>query len=147
MRFYKQLVKHDPDNGRYGDCFRTCLACLLNVPPEDVPHFLAEGNDAFWPAVTEWLSHHKLSLFHVPFSGDDLQGLFRSMQHLNPDLLYLLAGKSPRGVNHQVIAQGDRILHDPSTEGGGLVGPCVEDGMYWVGLLVPSFIHQGDHHG
>ena len=39
MEFYKQLNEHNPDEGVYGDCYRTAIGCLLNIPPEFVPHF------------------------------------------------------------------------------------------------------------
>lgn len=39
MTPYKQLYGHNPDQGIFGDCFRTALGCLLNLPPEKVPHF------------------------------------------------------------------------------------------------------------
>jgi len=35
----KQTIIHNPDNGMYGDCFRACVASLLEKPIEKVPHF------------------------------------------------------------------------------------------------------------
>ena len=40
MKFYKQLHKHDPDNGVWGDCHRTAIGCLLDIEPELIPNFL-----------------------------------------------------------------------------------------------------------
>ena len=39
MTPHKQLIKHDPENGQWGDCGRTAIACLLDLHPSDVPHF------------------------------------------------------------------------------------------------------------
>ena len=45
MIFHSQLIKHDPDNGQWGDCFRTCIACIFNVHNvTDVPHFGTMGH-------------------------------------------------------------------------------------------------------
>ena len=39
MRPQQQKFKHDPANGSYGDCFRTALACILDLDRDEVPHF------------------------------------------------------------------------------------------------------------
>ena len=36
----KQKYKHDPDNGIFGDCYRTCLAYILGLDRDDVPHYV-----------------------------------------------------------------------------------------------------------
>ena len=39
MKELKQLNLHRPEEGLIGDCFRTCIACLLDMPaPDHVPH-------------------------------------------------------------------------------------------------------------
>jgi hypothetical protein len=43
VRFTKQLFRHKPDEGVFGDCFRTAIACILEldaIPTEDVAHAL-----------------------------------------------------------------------------------------------------------
>ena len=35
----KQLYRHKPTEGSYGDCWRTCLACILDRNPETIPHY------------------------------------------------------------------------------------------------------------
>lgn len=42
MIYQKQLYLHEPDKMQFGDCHRTSLACLLNIPVEDSPHFIGE---------------------------------------------------------------------------------------------------------
>ena len=39
MTPYKQLNHHDPDNGIIGDCYRTAIACLLDLPPDALPNY------------------------------------------------------------------------------------------------------------
>jgi hypothetical protein len=69
MTPYKQLVKHDPFNGQYGDCARTAIACLLNMHPSEVEHFLEDGcadGEVFWRRVNGWLSARgAFNLLHV----------------------------------------------------------------------------------
>ena len=43
MLLQNQTVKHDPENGLYGDCYRACVACLLNLEVDQVPHFYHDG--------------------------------------------------------------------------------------------------------
>jgi hypothetical protein len=38
MTPHKQRFRHDPANGIYGDCWRTAIACLLDIQPEEIPH-------------------------------------------------------------------------------------------------------------
>ncbi len=37
MLQHRQLFLHEPERRSFGDCHRTALACLLNLPPEEVP--------------------------------------------------------------------------------------------------------------
>ncbi len=38
MKNLKQIVKHDPDNDQYGDCYRSAIACILDYDSvEEVP--------------------------------------------------------------------------------------------------------------
>jgi len=39
MRPQKQKFAHKPDEGVFGDCFRTALAAILDLDRDDVPHF------------------------------------------------------------------------------------------------------------
>jgi len=141
MQLHKQLFPHDPAGDQYGDCFRTALACLLDLEPSSVPHFMHDGTgeDSVWARVNEWLAPRNLA--HCTFAVcGDLSDVFRMMSSVNAGAYYLLAGSSSRGFNHQVIALNDAILHDPSPSDAGLCGPC-DDGYYWISFLVPLNIH------
>lgn len=130
-----QLFPHRPDEGVFGDCYRTAIACLLDLPPEDVPHHhrVLEGNEQR-ALMDEWLEPRglRLVLFAWPCQVTDI---LEVMGVVNPDAHYLVSGQSPRGTDHTVVAKGGEIIHDPHPEGGGLVGPC-SDGHCWIELLV-----------
>lgn len=139
----KQLFRHDPENGIYGDCFRTAIACLLNIKPEQVPHIgpdewaSADAFGAHFDRVLESFGLHK-----VEIAFDKLDALLATMQICNPRTYYLLSGKSSNGVGHVVIALGGEIVWDPAQDDSGIVGPMDEDGLYWVTFLVPSSMRK-----
>lgn len=134
----KQLNRHDPENGIIGDCHRTALACLLDMPTFFVQHVNVEQwEDAgkFWEhfrRVLEDLGYVEAKFYH----HQSLEWLFRTMQRDNPSLYYILGGNSRNGTGHSVIAKGNQIVWDPALDDSGIVGP-LEDGFYSVSLLVP----------
>lgn len=150
MKFHKQTILHDPDNGQYGDCLRTCIACLFDLNVEEVPHLHdngAEHSEAM-AALDRWLSDYlpdrDVALFRL--------GLYCSPEHImqymaahNPGMIYLLSGKSPRhDAGHVVIARDRDIIHDPHPDGTGLAGPMVDDEgneTAWVELFVDRWAH------
>ena len=132
---HKQLFRHDPDSGVYGDCFRTTLACLLDLAPADVPHFMDgvdSGKDGT-EAANKWLAQRGLTLISIPYQGE-LEQILSTIAQLNPGIHYLLCGKSRTGCNHSVICRGDQIVWDPSLDDAGIVGPA-DHGIYWVDFL------------
>lgn len=141
MKFHKQLHRHDPANGVYGDCQRTVLACLLDLKePEAVPHFNHDGcpDGVFWDRLDGWLRKKGFARWQVYFPGDiALQDVLQTMGRTNPGMYYQLAGKSPRNTQHVVICVGDAILHDPHPDGGGIVAPDDTNGMWNIEVLVP----------
>lgn len=130
MQRHIQRFRHDPDAGVYGDCARTALACLLDLEPEEVPHKherLPSGGQV--AMFREWLEGRGLTLAFFAFSCsvEEVLGL---MAVCNPGVPFIMSGRSPRGFNHCVIAAGNTFVHDPSPDGGFLVGPCEDDHVY-----------------
>lgn len=142
MKFHKQTLHSEKKQA--GDCFRTALACLLDLHPEQVPHFMADFSQpeqGVWRAVDAWLmERYGLRRVSIPYKTDDVDLIMTTLEQINPGLRYKLAGKSPRGVQHTVIVEGGKVLWDPHPEGGGIVGPG-EDGLLWVDFLLPVKIH------
>jgi hypothetical protein len=137
--FHKQLVRHDPANGRHGDCYRTALACLLGLRPDEVPHFADEAatkGQSFQRKAGEWLADRGLALVRQWYPGGiaDLPGILCRVACENTGSYYLVTGRSPTGVNHVVIARNHRIVWDPHPDDVGLVGPCFDDPA--LGFLV-----------
>ena len=143
MKPLHQLYRHDPENGVFGDCHRTAIACLLDMNPANVPHFYEiahkrklAGQDRDWREdVEEFLNLHGYTQVDVLFGGD-LEGLFAYMQDRNPGQYYLLGGKSERGLPHTVICCGGRFEHDPHPANMFLQKPF-EHGYWEVTYLLP----------
>jgi hypothetical protein len=133
MRPLKQRYRHNPEAGVYGDCHRACLASVLEINPDDIPHF---GDPREVPG--NWDHHQRRWLIargYVPismmFDGSELSDVLYSLHHLNPDTYCILGGSSRNGTGHSVVVCNGEIVHDPSLDDSGIVGP-MEDGRYWV---------------
>ena len=112
-----------------GNCFSTCIACLLELPVDEVPNFCGDnwGNDGEWfRAANRWLARFGLRYFEVDFGewvGHEL-GL--------PDCYLIVCGPGPRDCDHATVWLGGEMIHDPHPSGMGLLKPKS------VGLLVPT---------
>ena len=133
MTPYIQLNKHDPDNGSIGDCYRTALGCILNIPPQEIPNFVEKET---WDIDSkDWLAtqdYHKIEI--SPWNN--LDTLLDHMEFYNPNIYYLLLGQSVRGVNHWFVCCNDKIVHDPSGRNGYPIGPA-DNQYYFIEILVP----------
>jgi hypothetical protein len=146
MTPHKQLIMHKPEEGRFGDCWRTCIACLLDKHPDDVPHFLESGDALlFHKKTAEYLETQGLSKIEYVMEGA-LQDVLFSVGRMNPGMHYLLGGWSRTGCNHSVICCDGQIVWDPSLTDAGIVGP-MDDGYYWITWLVPLFLRANREGG
>lgn len=133
----KQLFHHDPANGIYGDCARTAYAVLMDMEPEDVPHFgeLYYGQHALWEEATrKFLASKGYGRILIPYDCD-LADVHRGMRIQNPGVYYLLSGASGAyDADHVVVCLDGEVVCD--TSGSGVTGPG-SDGYIWVEILVP----------
>jgi hypothetical protein len=146
---YLQLLDHDPENGVIGDCWRTAIGCLLNMPPEDVPHF-CDGNWQDGPAVERntraWLATKGYSFVEIPYK-DTVENVLAMCAAMYKDVYYIISGRVGDGPNHATIGYGGEILWDPSANGEDAVtqtitNPC-DDGYVWLLFLIPLIITGG----
>lgn len=132
-----QRFKHDPDNGVWGDCHRAVIASLLELPIDEVPHFCDQGKKISGPDTDDrqWLRSRGLTPINMAFPGTTtLDDVLTTVENCNPGLLFILGGTSRNGTGHSVVAGRGEILHDPSIDQSGIVGP-MEDGLWWVTFL------------
>lgn len=115
---HTQTIFVDDPRGIPGDCMRTAVASLLDLPTEAVPHFVLFYEPGAWFEVFGiWLRGRGLQIKPVPAS--------------NVDRECLALGMSPRGVEHVVVWGPDGLVHDPHPSRAG-----IEARQFWA--LVPA---------
>lgn len=97
-----------------GNCFATCIACLLEVPVDSVPNFCE--NDNWREATNEWLAQYGLHYQDVTLPGDARDEAVRFWGY------HVISGDGPRGLRHSVVGYQGKMIHDPHPEGGGVSG-------------------------
>lgn len=139
----KQLIRHCPELGLYGDCHRAALASILDLPILSVPNFMEglgpKDGKEFESLERSFLASLGLRPIVCPYQVDSLQDLLTSVKQCNPGVYALLGGHSMRGVGHTVVMFDGEIIFDPHPSNCGILGP-MDDGYYWVtyiGKLLP----------
>lgn len=134
----RQLIKHNPPEA-YGDCMRSCVAALLDLRPEDVPHFIEDGEsdgDVVWARVEKWLAIRNLFVFSIVFAADVPEVLEAMSMRGGNGILYLLGCGSPR-ADHLVVACGGSVVCDPAGYAKNDLRRG-SDGYCWVHILLPK---------
>ena len=98
------------------NCFRACVATLLNLPIDDVPE-CCDGKSWDWDAFQDWLGDRGLQAVEVTFgSGGTIYPVRKAVP-------CIVTGKSPRDENtlhatvgHFFSFEGFQLLHDPHPE-------------------------------
>jgi hypothetical protein len=148
----RNQVRHDPENGTFGDCHRSCVAAILDLDPSQVPHFtqleLEEGRP-WLEILREWLSSYGFSYVAFAFLGTETLETVLDLTARNcPGVPLILGGGSAVApdVGHSVVIMDGKIVMDPSDSGisapllnpdGILVWPieAIAVGPAWGGRL------------
>lgn len=144
MKFHKQRFRHRPEQGEFGDCCRTVYACLLGFEPEDIPNFGVHyaDRDAFHEAERGWLNAIGYTTFLTGISGEwPLDQVLAFTKGANAQAYLMLTGTSRTGCNHVVIVKDGEIIHDPSLDDAGIIGPAA-DGNWWIEAITPLLKHN-----
>jgi len=98
-----------------GNCHQACLASLLDMKLDDVPHFMVMEN--FHRKETEWLI--KKGFVYV---GAYIPDFFPNDYEFEGIEGYFIAGgPTDRGTQHSVIVDKKlNLIHDPNPNGNGL---------------------------
>jgi hypothetical protein len=111
----EQRLFFNAETGQRGDCLKCCLASLLELDYDDVPHFASMG-DLWWIEQTNWLASRGWRIGSAWYSADPddptkLTGWTKG---------YWLAGVTslrtrPDGshITHQVVMRDGEIVWDP----------------------------------
>jgi hypothetical protein len=139
MKPQKQLFRHRPQDGIFGDCHRTAIACVLDMDAKDVPHFMdgaadkGEGEKSHDRAEA-WLNARGIATINILYPGETpIDEMLSTVAACNPrgKPVFILGGESRNGVNHSVACCDGEIVCDPSQDDSGIIGPC-DDGFYWL---------------
>ncbi len=107
-----------------GNCVAACVASILGVPLDRVPHFIEFGvqfgdsedvkevshGSNWWAMMLGFLAGRGLWVVELDKVTD-----------ADPDEFVLVAGMSPRGVMHQVVYREGRLWHDPHPSRAGVL--------------------------
>ena len=114
MTPHTQTIFVNDPRGIPGDCMRTSVASLLDLPTEAVPHFaLFDAPGQWYDAFTMWLNARGLRI--------------HPLAPRNVDRVCLAMGMSPRGVEHIVVWGPDGLVHDPHPSQAG-----IEARQFWA---------------
>lgn len=141
----KQLYRHDPDNGVYGDCFRTCIAMVFGLEPDQVPHFCGsrDENSTWRRDFEQWIGERGYSYVEIPMQWSDTCFAFvlAQMELTGNDVAIIVDGISPRGTLHSVVVYKGE-LHDPHPDGGGIVAG--NEDLLWLRVIAPRAGQYGN---
>lgn len=150
MKRIYQTILHDPDNGQYGDCTRACIASVLELDIEEVPHFTDKNRtyNLAMDKIQEFLMQYGLILYWSWHETKYLSGVISRVKwglNSNPlPIPLLIQGKSKRGFSHTIVATSDGKFHDPHPDSKGKdveLEPYTRGlnrAMYFmVGILIP----------
>lgn len=86
-----------------GDCFRACVASILEMPIEELPTYNSESWLLSW---NNWLEKYGLYLQYKTYGKGNFAGGYwiASVPSLNLG----------EGVKHVVVMHKDKLVHDPS---------------------------------
>lgn len=110
------------ENGQVGDCWRCCIAAILQVPAESVPHFLKEAlaQERNEDCMTqEWLNERGYCLIQVE---DAI--IFHTFQTPFKGIPVIEAGPTERsrgmGKHHCIVTYERKMVYDPHPSNAGL---------------------------
>ena len=120
-----------------GNCYQACVASILELSLEAVPHFIAEGEpEVWWPQLTQFLEQY------------GLYPLCIAAESMRPDVLgvtlprgyHLIGGNTPGGSSHTVVGLNGEIAHDPHPDKPGL--ELIDEITLFVSLVAGAFYTQ-----
>lgn len=126
-------IAHKPPHS-HGDCVRACIATVLDVQTEAVPHFAHDGADPYTvlARARDWLAKGGETVWVTMYPPVERAELLEMLGEHNPDSTYMLFGMTDSGTGHVVVCQGGRIVHNPAWHGGSLVRSGPGGWVVWI---------------
>lgn len=119
MNKVNQRIKHDPENGIYGDCMRASIASLLELQYEEVPHFYTvDSTEVFDKNIRKFLKSKGfalLTVWPVDFKNES------HAVHGQTGIHHIISGNTIRGTYHATVGLDGVVVHDPHESKDGLI--------------------------
>lgn len=94
-----------------GDCLRACLASVLGLPKDVVPHFLKDDSPAWFDDMQSWLGSIGLRCLCLPVTPELLPVYIGALGDVMVIAGVYVDGDESR--RHAVVAKAGKIIHDP----------------------------------
>ena len=150
------VVNHDPRSGRYGDCFRACVASILDVPIASVPHRYPDsaafdryerGELCEWrpgDPIVDWLAARGQRLLVRRFNGEwSLEDVLSEVAFYSPGVHWIIGGSSRSGHAHVCVARDKAVVWDPHPHNERWLTTsrlCGSDHPYWFGYFIGALV-------
>lgn len=132
------MVGHNAEKGTYGDCLRACIASILELNSDEVPHFYYDGCDGETGSerITAFLLTLGLAPVYAPYDGDETyDDVMENAAHMTNGAHYILWGNTgDTGGDHAVVCQYDKVVHNPSWGGNPIIAPT-QAGIWSIMVL------------
>lgn len=153
---HQLIVNHDEKREQYGDCFRACIASVLDVPIAEVPHRYPDreaweryerGEQHEWrpgDPIVDWLAERGQRLLMRRINGEwTLAEVLAEIAYYSPGVHWIIGGKSRSGHGHVCVARDHEIVWDPHPSNGKHLTPSrmVEiEHPYWFGYFIGALV-------
>jgi hypothetical protein len=132
MKPVDMTTVHNPPES-IGDCFRCCIASILELPADQVPH-VYEGEGWFdetgrvgMKRLRDWLATIGFYYFEFELPADKVDEWVDGF-----DCHYIISGMGARGVRHVCVGFSGKIVHDPHPSRSGIEP---DNGKFLLGLI------------
>lgn len=108
------MIPHTQTNTNVpgGDCFRTCIASILEVPVDHIPNHIED--DDWYDKFNDICGKYGYRLITLVNTSR------KTWSYIVDGCWCIAQGTSIRGVRHCCIAKGSEIVHDPHPSRAGL---------------------------
>lgn len=136
------------ENGVIGDCWRCCIAAVLGLPAEDVPHFGCaedgEWNHCCDPDTQKWINHRGYVIAYASAVGGSRSAFVVPHYSADSDIFHsmplIACGPTQRsiglGKHHAVVMVGSDIVYDPHPSESGLTA-IIEQWLIFKPIELP----------
>jgi hypothetical protein len=98
-----------------GNCFAACVASILEVPLESLPHFCVDYPDPWYEHFLEWCDEHGVCAMTIDTTRETEQLVLQWCAGVALPCIAL--GDNARG-KHAVVLHRGGLCHDPNPNNG-----------------------------